>query len=171
MSTHIIRRFHGIARCSRGSEQIARLNPCFYSVNIAVNSTCKGNINVEPAGKTVLALRLAPYGTAGDDGGLERSFPGSETPPAGITQVVERLTGTKFWKSPKGVAILSGVGGGALLAGAAAMADPGKDQIAVRMIRHPPSNCPPRPAVAAGLLRWEFFSMRPWIPPPIHFMI
>jgi hypothetical protein len=74
-------------------------------------------VNVPPAGKVVATLRLGPF--TGADAAEQRAFRGSDTPAVGVARLDERASGTAFWRSPKGVAILAGAGGAVLLALAA----------------------------------------------------
>ena len=73
-------------------------------------------VNVSPAGKVVINISLSPPGVDLPSQTARRTYPGSEDPAVGVMQISERLTGPRFWKTPKGVAILSTVGGAALLA-------------------------------------------------------
>ncbi|HKQ62048.1 MAG TPA: carboxypeptidase-like regulatory domain-containing protein [Candidatus Polarisedimenticolaceae bacterium] len=74
-------------------------------------------VNVAPASDSVLTITLTPF-PAGDTE-ARREFPGTERPATGIAEIRQKLTGHEFWKSPKGVGILAGAGGAALLAIAA----------------------------------------------------
>ena len=73
-----------------------------------------------------------PTYTTGDNSGLiatdsmknfiqreTMNFPGSDLEPVGVAVVSEKATGREFWRGPKGIAILAGLGGAALLAFAA----------------------------------------------------
>ena len=51
--------------------------------------------------------------------GFPVTVPGSELEPVGVAVVREKETGREFWRGPKGIAILAGLGGAALLALAA----------------------------------------------------
>jgi len=73
-------------------------------------------VNVSPAGKVVINIDLSPAGADLPGQTAIRAYPGAEDPAVGVMQISERLTGTRFWKTPKGVVILSTVGGAALLA-------------------------------------------------------
>jgi len=69
--------------------------------------------NVPPAGNTTLVMTLTP----GDSAVMApRPFPGSAADPVGVAAVSEKATGREFWRGPKGIAILAGLGGAALLA-------------------------------------------------------
>jgi hypothetical protein len=72
--------------------------------------------NVAPASKSVLTFSLVPF-SAGAPGSVEdrRSFPGTEDEPVGVARVEEKLKGADFWTSKRGIAILAGAGGVALL--------------------------------------------------------
>jgi hypothetical protein len=80
-------------------------------------------VNVPPAGKATINVGVVPDNAPILAQTGVRSYPGSADASAGMMQISERLTGSKFWKSPKGVAILSSAGGAALLA----LAISGKD--------------------------------------------
>lgn len=80
-------------------------------------------VNVPPAGKATINVGVVPDNDQTATQTAVRSYPGSADASAGMMQISERLTGSKFWKSPKGVAILSSAGGVALLA----LAISGKD--------------------------------------------
>ncbi len=71
-------------------------------------------INLAPAGKTGINLVLSPF--APGEGGSARAFPGTDTKPVGIARMGQRVAGADFWRSPKGVAIIAGGAGVALLA-------------------------------------------------------
>ena len=74
-------------------------------------------INVTPSGTTTLVLTLAPYQPA--TAGLARKFPARDVEPSGLAEIRRKLRGREYLRSPGGVAILSGIGGVALLALAA----------------------------------------------------
>jgi hypothetical protein len=74
-------------------------------------------INLAPSGTATLVLTLASYHPA--TAGLARKFPNQEAEPSGTAEVLVKLRGRHYWRSPGGVAILSGLGGVALLALAA----------------------------------------------------
>ena len=68
-------------------------------------------INAAPSGKTAVKLTLA----AGAQGAA-RKFPGTDTDPIGIARVARKAGSGEFWRSPKGIGIIGGLGGVALLA-------------------------------------------------------
>ncbi len=74
-------------------------------------------INVTPSGTATLVLTLTPYQPA--TAGLARRFPARDVESSGLAEVRRKLRGREYWRSPGGVAILSGIGGVALLALAA----------------------------------------------------
>ncbi len=74
-------------------------------------------INVAPSGTAALVLTLAPYQPA--TAGLARVFPARDVESSGVAEVRRKLRGREYWRSPGGVAIISGIGGVALLALAA----------------------------------------------------
>ncbi len=74
-------------------------------------------INVTPSGTTTLVLTLAPYQPA--TAGLARKFPARDAESSGLAEIRRKLRGREYLRSPGGVAILSGIGGVALLALAA----------------------------------------------------
>jgi len=72
---------------------------------------------LRPKGKTVVTFTLREFTVA--DGAREddfRSFPGAEGEPVGTATVKKKPTGKEFWKSPKGIGIIGGIAGAALLA-------------------------------------------------------
>jgi len=71
-------------------------------------------LNLAPSGSVVLILTLSPY-RPGEEL-RKREYPGSEIEPVGWAELRKKLKGREYWRSPKGVAILSIIGGGALLA-------------------------------------------------------
>lgn len=79
-------------------------------------------INVPPGGKVVVHFTLVAFGDrpsawwTGEEP-REVGWLGRET--SGVAELVKKARGREFWTSPKGVAVLSGVGGAALLAIAA----------------------------------------------------
>lgn len=74
-------------------------------------------VNVAPAGTAAAIFTLVPFDPT--TAALSRHHPGSDAEPAGVARLREKPKGREFWRSPKGVAIVSGVGGAALLAIAA----------------------------------------------------
>ena len=74
-------------------------------------------INVAPSATAALVLTLAAYQTA--TARLARKFPTRDVESSGLAEVRRKLRGREYWRSPGGVAILSGIGGVALLALAA----------------------------------------------------
>jgi hypothetical protein len=74
-------------------------------------------INLRPAGEAAILFTLRAFDASTRR--LSRPHPGSDRDPAGMAGVREKPKGREFWSSPKGVAILSGLGGAALLAIAA----------------------------------------------------
>ena len=71
-------------------------------------------INLTPSGTATLVLTLATFQPA--TAGLARKFPTQDAEPSGTAELLEKLRGRRYWRSPGGVAILSGIGGIALLA-------------------------------------------------------
>jgi hypothetical protein len=69
-------------------------------------------LNVAPDAKFVANFTLVQHAGAQ---AASREFRGSEKAVVGIAQLEQKLSGTAFWSSPKGVAILAGAGGLALL--------------------------------------------------------
>ena len=45
-----------------------------------------------------------------------RKHPGSDQEPSGVAELRRKPKGREFWRSPKGVAIIAGIGGAGLLA-------------------------------------------------------
>jgi hypothetical protein len=74
-------------------------------------------VNVAPAGTAAVIFTLVPFDPTTE--GLTRPHPGSDAKPAGIARLRTKAKGREFWRSPKGVAIVSGVAGVGLLAIAA----------------------------------------------------
>jgi len=74
-------------------------------------------VNVAPAGTAAAIFTLVPFDPTTE--GLSRPHPGSDAEPAGVAQLRAKPKGREFWRSPKGVAIVSGVVGAGLLAIAA----------------------------------------------------
>jgi len=73
--------------------------------------------NVAPTAKAVLSFTIREYNENDED--ARRAFPGTQADSSGVANVRQRLTGRDFWKSPKGIAIIGGSAGAALLAIAA----------------------------------------------------
>ncbi len=73
--------------------------------------------NLAPSGTVTLVLTLAPYEPA--TAGLARKYPARDVESSGLAEVRRKLRGREYWRSPGGIAILSGIGGVALLALAA----------------------------------------------------
>lgn len=71
-------------------------------------------INVAPSGASDVVFTLAAFETG--TAALARKHPGSERDPVGVAAMQIRARGRDFWRSPKGVAIIAGVSGAALLA-------------------------------------------------------
>ncbi len=69
---------------------------------------------VPPSGKVVVNLTLEPY--ADDGTGAIRGFQGSDAPVEGVARLSRKASGKEFWRGPKGIAIITGVSGAALLA-------------------------------------------------------
>lgn len=71
-------------------------------------------INVPPAGKAVVQLSIRTFAQGATES-QKRRFAGREEQPSGVAAARERLTGRDFWRSPKGVAVIVGVGAAALI--------------------------------------------------------
>jgi hypothetical protein len=71
-------------------------------------------VNVAPAGTSALIFTVVPYQPA--TAGSPRRHPGSDREPSGIAETRDKAKGRDFWRSPKGVAVLAGIGGAGLLA-------------------------------------------------------
>ncbi len=71
-------------------------------------------INLAPAGTAELLLTLVLFDPS--TAALARRHAGSGSDPTGLARMEEKPKGREFWRSPKGVAILGGLGGVALLA-------------------------------------------------------
>jgi hypothetical protein len=83
-------------------------------------------VNVPPSGKVAVTFALSrneqlPQGWW--TGREPRPAPAEGPPVVGVAEVKQRAKGAEFWKSGKGIAILAGVGGAALLAIAAGGGD------------------------------------------------
>ena len=73
--------------------------------------------DLQPGGKTTVTLTVREFTVA--EAAVQddfRAFPGVEVQPVGIVALKKKATGKEFWKSPKGIAIIGGIGGAALLA-------------------------------------------------------
>ena len=104
----------------RGGFEIRGLPYGFYDLAIEAADglyVATQVINVAPSGTATLVLTLAPYQPA--TAGLARKFPTLDVESSGLAEVQRKLRGREYWRSPGGVAILSGIGGVALLALAA----------------------------------------------------
>lgn len=69
-------------------------------------------LNLAPATQATLFFTVKPYPPSE----APREFPGSDQPVEGMAGFKEKLGGRDFWRSPKGVAILGGLGAVTLLA-------------------------------------------------------
>jgi hypothetical protein len=67
-------------------------------------------VNLDPSTKDSVVLTLVPGPVTGAPGS-----PGNEADPIGRADLRETLQGREFWRSPRGIAILGGIGGLALL--------------------------------------------------------
>jgi len=74
-------------------------------------------VNVAPSASAVVTFTILPFDPSTAE--LTRKHPASEADPAGLAELQSKPRGREFWRSPAGVAVLAGVGGGALLAIAA----------------------------------------------------
>jgi hypothetical protein len=74
-------------------------------------------VNLAPAGTAAVSFTLVPFNPT--TRGLSRTHPGSDAETVGVAELRTKPKGREFWRSPKGVAIVSGVAGAALLAIAA----------------------------------------------------
>ena len=70
-----------------------------------------GVLNVPPKTTSVVVLTLHP--AVGES--AVRGFPGSDKDAVGMAEMLERMRGRAFWKSPKGIAVLAGAGAVVLL--------------------------------------------------------
>ena len=71
-------------------------------------------INLAPASTAEVLMTIVPFQPS--QASLLRPYPGSDREPVGIAESRLKPKGREFWRSPKGVAIISGIGGAALLA-------------------------------------------------------
>lgn len=75
-------------------------------------------VNMPPSGKLVLKFILSDFGRLPAEealGGRDNRFPGTDKTAAGYASIKTKLRGREFWRSPKGIAIIAGGGGLALL--------------------------------------------------------
>ena len=105
---------------SKGRFEIRELPYGYY--DLAVETTeglyaASQVVNIAPSGTATVVLTLAPFQPA--TAGLARKFPTRDVEPSGLAEVRRKLRGREYWRSPKGVAIIAGIGGVALLALAA----------------------------------------------------
>ncbi|NIM01264.1 MAG: hypothetical protein GTO30_10435 [Acidobacteria bacterium] len=71
--------------------------------------------NVSPTGKNMVQFRLQLFSASTQAD--RRAFPGADGGPVGLARVIDqRMVGESFWRSPKGISILSGGGALVLLA-------------------------------------------------------
>ena len=101
----------------KGKFEIPNLRQGYYDLAVeAADGLFVGSavVNLSPDGKTTILLSLTERDAPGSES--PREFPGVDQPAAGSARIREKLTGKEFWKSPGGVAILSSLGGAALLA-------------------------------------------------------
>ena len=68
-------------------------------------------INAAPSGKTAVKFELASGAQ-----GTPRKFPGTDIDPVGVARVNRKVGSGEFWRSPKGIGLIGGLGGVALLA-------------------------------------------------------
>jgi hypothetical protein len=71
-------------------------------------------VNVAPAGTTALIFTIVP--DAPGSVAPPRAYVGSDRDVVGIADARPKAKGRDFWRGPKGVAVLAGLGGAALLA-------------------------------------------------------
>jgi hypothetical protein len=69
---------------------------------------------VPPSGKVVISMKLEPYPPGAES--TARSFQGRDEPAQGVARLERKAVGREFWRSPKGIAIITGASGAALLA-------------------------------------------------------
>jgi hypothetical protein len=69
---------------------------------------------VPPSGKVVIHMKLEPYPPGTES--TARSFEGHDEPAQGVARLERKAVGREFWRSPKGIAIITGASGVALLA-------------------------------------------------------
>lgn len=68
-------------------------------------------VNLPPAGVVELSLAAGRFAPTEEP----RTFPGTEVASTGTLALTKHLRGRDFWRSPKGVAVLTALGGVALL--------------------------------------------------------
>ena len=78
-------------------------------------------INVGPEGTAAVILTIAPFDPSTQ--AQARRHPGSDLDPTGLAALRSKAKGRDFWRSPKGVAIVSGLSAAALLAIASGSSD------------------------------------------------
>lgn len=71
-------------------------------------------VNVAPAGTAAVLFTVVPYDPS--TASKAREYPGSDRESSGLAELRRKATGREFWRSPKGVAIIAGIGGAGLLA-------------------------------------------------------
>ena len=71
-------------------------------------------VNMPPSGSLAVILTLAAFEPT--TAPLARKHPGSEQDPSGMAELERKPKGREFWRSPKGVAIIGGLAGVALIA-------------------------------------------------------
>ena len=71
-------------------------------------------INLAPAGTAAVMFTVVPYQPS--TAPSARKHPGSDREPYGLAKLSRKPKGREFWRSPKGVAIIAGIGGAGLLA-------------------------------------------------------
>ena len=70
-------------------------------------------VNLPPAGTAAVVFTVVPYEPT--TASRARKHPASEQEPSGLAELRRKPKGREFWRSPKGVAIIAGIGGAALL--------------------------------------------------------
>ena len=102
----------------KGDFRLQKLPLGYYDVAIelADGSFYVGNtvVNLPPSGKAIITLTVSPFG-ASDDPGRQWGNAATGSTGEGVARVGRKMTKKEFWKSPKGIAIIAGIGGGALL--------------------------------------------------------
>lgn len=101
---------------AKGDFKVVGLEHGYYDLVVDTDAgSFIGNrvVNVPPGGFGVIQLRLGPV-----RGEIDNSTFGTEAS-EGMASVERKLNRREFWRSPKGVGLLAGVGGVALLALAA----------------------------------------------------
>jgi hypothetical protein len=74
-------------------------------------------LNLAPAGAAAVIFTVVPDPTGA--AGTARKHPGSDQEPSGVARLRKKPKGREYWRSPKGVAIITGLAGAGLLAIAA----------------------------------------------------